>query len=52
MFHNPGKDAVKVDLSKVTDVDLSMIAAYAGIGGATLEGTILTIDAKTSVVLR
>lgn len=52
VIHNTTTSAVTVDLSKLTDVSLEKIAAYAGMGIATLEGTILTIEAQTSVVLR
>lgn len=52
VLHNPTKNAVTIDLSTITDIPFSVLAAYAGVGGATLDGTTLTIDAKTSVVLR
>ena len=52
VLHNTTTEAVTVDLSSLTDVSLTVLAAFAGVGGATLEGTILTIDAQTSVVLR
>ena len=52
VLHNTTTEAVTLDLAALTDVSLTVLAAYAGVGGATLEGTILTIDAQTSVVLR
>ncbi len=52
VLHNPTNDTVTFDLSSITDIPFSVLAAYAGVGGATLDGTTLTIDAKTSVVLR
>ncbi len=52
VFHNTTNFAVTLDLSEITDVPLTLLAAYVGMGGATLEGTMLTIDAQTSVVLR
>lgn len=52
VFHNTTTEPVTIDLSAVTDVELTVLAAYAGLGGAALEGTILTIDGQTSVVLR
>ena len=39
------------DLKELTDVELSKIVAIAG-ANARLEGTVLTIEAQTSVVLR
>ena len=52
VFHNTSLSAVTVDLSQITDIPLATIRAWAGMGGATLEGTILTIDGQTSVVLK
>ncbi len=52
VLHNPTKDAATLDLSKLTDVEFAYLAAVVGLGSATLEGTTLTIDAQTSVVLR
>lgn len=52
VFHNTTNKAVTLDLAKFTDVSLETLAAVVGLGGATLDGTILTIDAQTSVVLR
>ena len=52
VIHNTTTEAVQIDLAKVTDVTLAAIAAFAGLGEASLEGTVLTIDAQTSVVLR
>ena len=52
VLHNPTTEEVVVDLSAITDVPLTVLAAYVGLGKATLEGTTLTIGAQTSVVLR
>lgn len=52
VLHNTTKSAVTIDLSKLTDIQLSTLAAYAGLGTATLDGTILTLEAQTSAVLR
>lgn len=52
VLHNASPDAVTVDLAKLTDVPLKTLFAWAGVGGATLEGTVLTIDGQTSVVLK
>ena len=52
VLHNTTNEAVQLDLTQVTDASLTTIAAYAGMGNATLNGTVLTIAAQTSVVLR
>ena len=52
VLHNTTDKAVTIDLTKLTDVNLTVLAAYAGKGTATLEGTTLTIEGQTSVVLR
>jgi len=52
VFHNTSLSSVEIDLSEVVDTELCELVAYAGVGGATLEGTILKIDGQTSVVLK
>jgi glycosidase len=52
VLHNTTAIAITVDLSNISGISVSQIAAYAGLGTVTLEGTLLTIDAQTSVVLR
>ena len=52
VIHNSTTEAVTVDLSTIGGVSLETLAAVVGLGGAKLEGTTLTIDAQTSVVLR
>ena len=52
VLHNTSLSAVTVDLAQISDLDIQTIVAYAGVGGATLEGTVLTIEGQTSVVLR
>ena len=52
VLHNPTKNAVTIDLSKVTNIPFDAITAFVGAGTATLDGTLLTIDAQTSVILR
>lgn len=52
VIHNTETVAVTIDLATLTDVNFSVLAAYAGKGAATLDGTKLTIDGQTSVVLR
>ena len=52
VFHNTTNNEVTIDLSAISDVSLTVLAAYVGVGEAKLEGTMLTIGAQTSVVLR
>ena len=52
VLHNTSGSAVTVDLSQLTDIPLSVLAAYVGMGDATLEGTMLTISGQTSVILK
>jgi glycosidase len=52
VIHNPTLNAVTIDISQLSDVQLSQLVAAVGAGGAKLEGTSLTIDAQTSVVLK
>lgn len=52
VLHNTTTDTVTIDLAQLTDVSLTTLAAVVGLGGATLEGTTLTLEGQTSVVLR
>ena len=52
VIHNTTKHTQKVDLSAVTDLPLTLLSAWAGEGGASLDGAILTLDGQTSAVLR
>ena len=52
VLHNTSLSDVEVDISTLTELELTSIAAYVGMGEATLNGTILTISAQTSVVLK
>ena len=52
VIHNTTGESVVLDLATLTDVPLTVIQAYVGMGEATLEGTTLTIAAQTSVVLK
>ena len=52
VMHNTTDAAVTIDLSQLTDTAFETLAAIVGQGSAKLEGTQLTIDAQTSVVLR
>jgi len=52
VLHNTSLSAVTVDISTLTDISFETISAYVGVGVATLDGTTLTIEGQTSVVLR
>ena len=52
VIHNTTTKEVTIDLSTITDISFTMLAAYVGNGNATLDGTVLTIAPQTSVVLR
>ena len=51
VLHNTSGSAVTVDLSSVTNVHFTQINAAIGAGSAVLDGTMLTLDSQTSVVL-
>ena len=55
LFHNVTAETVSYDLSKCKELEgftFTTLCDYIGSGAATLEGTILTIDPQTSVILR
>ncbi len=53
VLHNTTDEAITIDLTTLGDQVAAMkLQAWAGLGNAKLEGTTLTIDAMTSVVLR
>ena len=52
VIHNTLDSTVTLDLSTVTELTFETLAAFAGVGQATLEGNVLTLDGQTSAVLR
>ena len=52
VIHNTTNEAVTIDLSKYPQIPAALLAAFVGVGTATLEGNILTLDGQTSVILR
>ena len=53
VLHNPSNGSATIDLSKVSGAEsFKTIAAAIGQGTATLEGSTLTLNGRTSVVLR
>lgn len=52
VIHNTTAEAITVDLKAATETPLTEIRAYIGAGSASLNGTSLTLDAQTSVILK
>ena len=52
VIHNTTTSEVTIDLSKYPQIPKEVLAAFAGVGTASLSGTTLTLGAQTSVVLR
>ena len=52
VIHNTTTDAVTIDLSKYPEIPSTLLAGFAGVGTATLDGTTLTLPGQTSVILR
>lgn len=55
IMHNNSIESITIDLSQCKALDgytPSQICDYVGVGAATLEGTMLTIDGQTSVILK
>ena len=51
VLHNTTGSAVTVNLADVTGLEITRINAAVGAGSAVLDGTVLTLDSQTSVVL-
>ena len=52
VLHNTTTDEMKVDLAKLSGPEMTQISAVVGLGSARLEGTVLIMDAQTSVILK
>ena len=52
VLHNTTGRTITVDLKDATDIAFTTVAACVGVGTCTLEGTALTLEGQTSVVLR
>ncbi len=52
VLHNTTGKTVTVDLSQITDAPLTRLNGVIGLGTAELDGTLLTLEGQTSVVLR
>ncbi|MBR6376934.1 MAG: hypothetical protein IKS05_04110 [Oscillospiraceae bacterium] len=52
VLHNTTTEPFKTDLANRGLADYTVISGFVGLGSASLEGTVLTLDGQTSVVLR
>ncbi len=52
VLHNTTENVLTLDLSQATDLSFTTVSAVVGMGSATLEGTTVTLEGQTSVVLR
>ncbi len=52
VLHNPTGRTIVLDLAQATELSFTNISGVAGMGQATLDGTMLTLEGRTSVVLR
>lgn len=52
VLHNTTTRTISVDLSAATDIPFDTLDAWIGLGNASLEGTVLTLEGQTSAVLR
>ena len=55
IFHNTSIEPITIDLSSCNGIDehvFESICDYVGVGSATLDGNMLTIDGQTSVILK
>ena len=52
VIHNTSQNDQSVDLSTLTDRGFTVLAASIGLGEASLDGTVLTLQGQTSAVLR
>ena len=52
VFHNTSTETVQIDLSQFPELSAMNLFAAVGIHGASLDGTVLTIEGQTSVVLK
>ena len=52
LLHNTSLEEMSIDLSKLSGCEVSKILEVIGCGTATLNGTVLTLGAQTSVILK
>ena len=51
VFHNTSSEEITYDLSQCEDCSFSKLCETIGMGGAKLKGTVLTVEAQTSVIV-
>ena len=51
VLHNTSRSTITVDLSDVTELAFTQVNAIIGMGTGSLEGSVLTLDSQTSIVL-
>ena len=52
VVHNPAQEAVTLDLAALGLAEFTAISGFVGLGSASLNGAVLTLEGQTSVVLR
>ena len=52
IFHNTSSEPLSYDLGAYEGCGFAQLCEVIGMGGATLEGSLLTVDAQTSVILK
>ena len=52
VLHNNGTEEIVFDLSDLEGCSFTQICDFIGVGGATLEGTVLTLGPQTSVIVK
>lgn len=52
VFHNVDNKEINIDLSKLTNINFTVLRVSVGLNNAKLEGSILTIGGQTSVILK
>ena len=52
VIHNTTDRTRTVDLSGMTDLSFDTVSAVIGVGQGTMEGTCITLDGQTTIILR
>ncbi len=52
VIHNTGTEPVEIDLAQYADIPSSRLSGFAGMGEASLTGTVLTLAGQTTAVVR
>ena len=51
VLHNAGTEPAVIQLADLTGLEITGVNAAIGMGGASLDGTTLTLDGQTSAVI-